>query len=169
MYRNIDVMTEMRKLTDSKPVHAVAGAGVLASQALRDLPARLVQWTRENPPHALPARTHGYVQTAQARANDAVQTAQARANDAVQTAQARANDAVQTAQARANDAVQTARTKATGRYDMLAARGKKAMNGHSHAAGTKSTPAPESKAALNGKPRGKAPSRSTTSRPTASH
>jgi aminoglycoside phosphotransferase family enzyme len=158
MYRNIDVMTEMRKLTDSKPVHAVAGAGVLASQALRDLPARLVQWTRENPPHALPARTHGYVQTAQARANDAVQTAQARANDAVQTAQARANDAVQ-----------TARTKATGRYDMLAARGKKAMNGHSHAAGTKSTPAPESKAALNGKPRGKAPSRSTTSRPTASH
>jgi hypothetical protein len=136
----------------------VAGAGVLASQALRDLPARLVQWTRENPPHALPARTHGYVQTAQARANDAVQTAQARANDAVQTAQARANDAVQ-----------TARTKATGRYDMLAARGKKAMNGHSHAAGTKSTPAPESKAALNGKPRGKAPSRSTTSRPTASH
>jgi vacuolar-type H+-ATPase subunit H len=109
------------------------------------------------------------VQTAQARANDAVQTAQARANDAVQTAQARANDAVQTAQARANDAVQTARTKATGRYDMLAARGKKAMNGHSHAAGTKSTPAPESKAALNGKPRGKAPSRSTTSRPTASH
>jgi aminoglycoside phosphotransferase family enzyme len=158
MYRNIDVMTEMRKLTDSKPVHAVAGAGVLASQALRDLPARLVQWTRENPPHALPARTHGYVQTAQARANDAVQTAQARANDAVQTAQARANDAVQ-----------TARTKATGRYDMLAARGKKAMNGHSHAAGTKSTPAPESKAALNGKPRGKAPSRSTTSRPTTSH
>jgi aminoglycoside phosphotransferase family enzyme len=147
MYRNIDVMTEMRKLTDSKPVHAVAGAGVLASQALRDLPARLVQWTRENPPHALPARTHGYVQTAQARANDAVQTAQARANDAVQTA----------------------RTKATGRYDMLAARGKKAMNGHSHAAGTKSTPAPESKAALNGKPRGKAPSRSTTSRPTTSH
>jgi aminoglycoside phosphotransferase family enzyme len=147
MYRNIDVMTEMRKLTDSKPVHAVAGAGVLASQALRDLPARLVQWTRENPPHALPARTHGYVQTAQARANDAVQTAQARANDAVQTA----------------------RTKATGRYDMLAARGKKAMNGHSHAAGTKSTPAPESKAALNGKPRGKAPSRSTASRPTASH
>jgi aminoglycoside phosphotransferase family enzyme len=136
MYRNIDVMTEMRKLTDSKPVHAVAGAGALASHALKDLPARLVQWTRENPPHALPARTHGYVQTAQARANDAVQTA---------------------------------RTKATGRYDMLAARGKKAMNGHSHAAGTKSTPAAETKAALNGKPRGKAPSRSTTSRPTTSH
>jgi hypothetical protein len=148
----------MRKFADRKPVHAVAGATVLASRTLRELPWRLVQWTRENPPHALPARTHGYVQTAQARANDAVQTAQARANDAVQTAQARANDAVQ-----------TARTKATGRYDMLAARGKKAMNGHSHAAGTKSTPAPESKAALNGKPRGKAPSRSTTSRPTASH
>jgi aminoglycoside phosphotransferase family enzyme len=146
MYRNIDVMTEMRKLTDSKPVHAVAGAGALASQAIKDLPARLVQWTRENPPHSLPARTHGYVQTAQSRANDAVQTAQSRANDAVQTA----------------------RTKAAGSYDRLAARGKKAMNGHSHAAGTKSTTAPESKAALNGKPKGKAPSRSTTSRSTTS-
>jgi aminoglycoside phosphotransferase family enzyme len=164
MYRNIDVMTEMRKLTDSKPVHAVVGAGALASQALRELPGRLVQWTRENPPHSLPARANGYVQTTQSRTNEAVQTAQSRTNEAVQTAQSRANAAVQTAQSRANAAVQTARAKAAGGYDALAARGKKAMNGQPHATEAKTTPATESKAALNGKPKGKAPSRSTTSR-----
>jgi hypothetical protein len=176
MYRNIDVMAEMRKFGESKPVHAVAGAGVLASQMLRELPWRLVQWTRDNPPHSLPARANEAVQTAQARANEAVQTAQARANEAVQTTQARANGAVQTtqarangavqtAQARANDAVRTALTKAAGHYDALAARGKKAMNGQPHATQAKSTPATERKAALNGKPKGKAPS----SRSTASH
>jgi hypothetical protein len=153
MNRNIDVMAEMRKLGESKPVHAVAGAGVLASQVLREFPSRLVQWTRDNPPHSLPAR-----------ANDAVQATQARANGAVHTAQARANEARQTARARANEAVHTARTKATGGYDALAARGKKAMNGQPHAAKAKSTPATESKTALNGKPKTKAPSsRSTTS------
>ena len=69
MVRNIDdVKTELRKLTNSKPVHAVAGAGVLASQALKELPWRLVQWTRENPPDSLPGRANGYVQTARTRA-----------------------------------------------------------------------------------------------------
>jgi hypothetical protein len=145
MYRNIDVMTEMRKLGESKPVHALAGAGALASQALRELPWRLVRWTRDNPPHSLPARTHGYVQTAQSRTQGYVQTAQARANEAAQTV----------------------RAKAASHYDALAARGEKAMNGHAtpaKSAPAKSTTATETKAALNGKPKGKSPSsRSTTS------
>jgi len=131
MYRNIDVMTEMRKLTSSKPVHAVAGAGVLASQTLKDLPGRLVRWGTENPVTSLPSRANEYVQTAQTRANGYVQTA---------------------------------RAKATDRYDMLAVRGEKALNGQPETARAKSTPATRGKAALNGKARGK-----TTSRSTASH
>ncbi len=182
MYRNIDVMTEMRKLTDSKPVHAVAGAGVLASQTLKDLPGLLVRWGTENPVTSLPSRATGFaqtaqthatsaVQTAQTHATSAVQTAQARATSAVQTAQARANEAVQTAQARANEVAQTARAKAAGGYDTLAAHGKKALNGQPHTAQAKSTrpkstrpkstAAAPGKAALNGKARGKAPSAGT--------
>src|SRR5207302_10490078 len=103
MYRNIDVMTEMRKLTNSKPVHAVAGAGVLASQTLKDLPGRLARWGTENPVTSLPSRATGYAQTAQARANGYAQTAQARANGYVQTAQTRANGYVRTARAKAAD------------------------------------------------------------------
>ena len=86
MYRNIDVMTEMRKLTDSKPVHAVAGAGVLASQTLKDLPGLLARWGSENPVTSLPSRATGFAQTAQTRATSAAQTAQTRATGAVQTA-----------------------------------------------------------------------------------
>src|SRR5215472_16630155 len=103
MVRNIDdVMAELRKLTSSKPVHAVAGAGVLASQTLKELPWRLVQWTRENPPESLPGRANGYVQSAQSRANGYVQTARNNANGYMQTAQSRENGYVQTAQSRAN-------------------------------------------------------------------
>ena len=80
MVRNIDdVKAELRKLTNSKPVHAAAGAGVLASQTLKELPWRLVQWTRDNPPESLPGRANGYVQTAQSRANGYVHTARTRA------------------------------------------------------------------------------------------
>jgi hypothetical protein len=80
MVRNIDdVRAELRKLTSSKPVHAMAGAGVLASQTLKELPWRLVQWTRENPPESLPGRANGYVQSAQSRANGYVQTARTKA------------------------------------------------------------------------------------------
>ena len=152
MVRNIDdVKTELRKLTNSKPVHAVAGAGVLASQALKELPWRLVQWTRENPPDSLPGR-----------ATEAAQAAQSRAIGVFQTAQSRANGAVQTAQSRANGAVQTARTRASGSYDTLAAEGKKALDGQSRAAQDKSTASAQSKAELNGKAKAKAPTRSTT-------
>ena len=71
MVRNIeDIKAELRKLTSSKPVHAAAGVGVLASQALKEMPWRLVQWTRENPPESLPGRANGYVQTARTRAAD---------------------------------------------------------------------------------------------------
>jgi hypothetical protein len=81
MVRNIDdVKAELRKLASSKPVHAAAGAGVLASQTLRELPWRLVQWTKDNPPESLRGRANGYVQTAQSRANGYVQTARTKAN-----------------------------------------------------------------------------------------
>jgi hypothetical protein len=163
MPRNIDdVMAEMRKFADRKPVHAVAGVGVLASRTLKELPWRLVQWTRDNPPNSLPGRATGAVQTAQSRANGAVQTAQSRANEAVKTAQSRANGAVQTAQSRANGAVQTARTKASGGYDTLAAHGKKALDGQ--AGQDKGTTDGPSKPELNGKAKAKAPTRSTTGR-----
>ena len=157
MYRNIDVMTEMRKLTDSKPVHAVAGAGVLASQTLKDLPGLLARWRTENPVTSLPSRATGFAQTAQTRATSAAQTAQTRANEAVQTAQARANEVVQ-----------TARAKAAGGYDTLAVHGKKALNGQPRTAQAKRTPpkstaAAPGKAALNGKAKGKAPTRPSTS------
>ena len=143
MARTIDdVMAEMRKLTNSKPVHALAGAGVLATQTLKDLPWRLVQWTRDNPPNSLPGRANGYVQAAQARANGAVQTAQARANGAVQTARSKASDS----------------------YDTLAAHGKKALDGQSNGTQRKSTAGEQSKPELNGKPKAKAPTRSTTNR-----
>jgi len=144
MVRNIDdVKAELRKLTGSKPVHAVAGAGVLASQALKELPWRLVQWTRDNPPESLPGRANGYVQSAQSRANGYVQ-------------QARTN---------ANGYVQTARTRAADSYDKLADHGRNAMNGQADNTLSKSTTqsksATHSKGELNGKPRGKAPSSRT--------
>jgi len=68
MYRNIDVITEMRKLTGHKPVQAMTGAGVLASQTIKDLPTRVFRWGTGNPVTSLPGRATGYVQTARARA-----------------------------------------------------------------------------------------------------
>jgi len=149
MVRNIDdVKAELRKLTDSKPMHAVAGAGMLASRTLKELPWRLVQWTRENPPESLPGRANGYVQQARTNANGYVQTAQSRANGYVQ--QARTN---------ANGYVQTARTRAAGGYDKLAEHGKKALNGQPD--GTQSPSTTQSTGELNGKPKRKAPSSRT--------
>ena len=145
MVRNIHaVKTELRKLTNNKPVHAVAGVGVLASQTLKDLPWRLVQWTRENPPDSLPGRANGYVQQARTNANGYVQ-------------QARNN---------ASGYVQTARTRAAGGYDRLAEHGKKALNGQTDGTRSQSTTQTEgttqSKSELNGKPKAKAPSRTRT-------
>jgi len=155
MVSNIDdVKAELRKLTSSKPVHAVAGAGVLASRALKELPWRLVQWTRDNPPESLPGRANGYVRQARTNANGYVQTAQTRANGYVR--QARTN---------ANGYVLTARTRAADSYDKLADHGKNAMNGQVDSTQSKSAThvksATQSKGELNGKPRGKAPSSRT--------
>lgn len=58
----------MRKLADSKPVHAAAGASVLASQTLRELSARLAHWRPEASVSALSTRANGYVTTARTRA-----------------------------------------------------------------------------------------------------
>jgi hypothetical protein len=139
-----DVLAELRKLTSSKPVHAAAGAGVLASQTLKELPWRLVQWTRDNPPESLPGRANGYVQTAQSRANGYVQTARNNANGYVQTA----------------------RTRAAGGYDKLAEHGKKALDGQPGTAQGRNTTQSRSTTAqstreLNGKPKGKTPSSRT--------
>ena len=155
MVSNIDdVKAELRKLTSSKPVHAVAGAGVLASRALKELPWRLVQWTRDNPPESLPGRANGYVRQARTNANGYVQTAQTRANGYAQ--QARTN---------ANGYVRTARTRAADSYDKLADHGKNAMNGQVDSTQSKSAThvksATQSKGELNGKPRGTAPSSRT--------
>jgi hypothetical protein len=68
MNRSIDVRTEMRKLAASKPVHAAAGAGVLASETLRELSARLAHWRPEASVNMLSTRANGYVTTARARA-----------------------------------------------------------------------------------------------------
>jgi hypothetical protein len=77
MNRSIDVRTEVRKLANSKPVYAAAGAGLLASQtvrevlaspALRELPTRLAKWRSEASVATLPSRASEYVQTARAKA-----------------------------------------------------------------------------------------------------
>lgn len=67
--RNIDVRNEVRKIASSKPVHAAAGAGVLATQTLRQLPGRLVR-TIDGTVTSLPSRANGYMQSARAKAAD---------------------------------------------------------------------------------------------------
>jgi hypothetical protein len=67
MSPTIDVRTEVRKLADRKPVQAAAGAGMLASDALRELPGRVAR-RAESSVGALSARATGVVHTARARA-----------------------------------------------------------------------------------------------------
>ena len=64
----IDVKTEVRKLASSKPVHAAAGAGVLASAALRELPARIARWRSDGSLAALPRLASEYMTTARTKA-----------------------------------------------------------------------------------------------------
>jgi len=153
MYRNVDdVKNDMRKLTGSKPVHAVAGAGVLAARTLKDLPSRLVQWTRDNPPNSLPGRATGYVQSARANATGYVRTARTNATGYAQSARTNATGYVQSARAKAAD-----------RYDKLAEDGEKALNGQSDRPQSKSTGTTQPKGELNGKPKGRTTSRTGTS------
>ena len=69
MNRTIDVRTEMRKLAESKPVHAAAGAGVIASETLRELTAWLTKMRNEASVGTLSSRANGYVSTARTRAS----------------------------------------------------------------------------------------------------
>ena len=64
----IDVKTEVRKLASSKPVHAAAGAGVLATAALRELPARIARWRSDGSLAALPGLATEYMTTARTKA-----------------------------------------------------------------------------------------------------
>ena len=64
----LDVKTEVRKLASSKPVHAAAGAGVLASEALRELPARIARWRSDGSLAALPGLATEYMTTARTKA-----------------------------------------------------------------------------------------------------
>ena len=63
-----DVRTELRRIADSKPVHAAAGAGVVATEALRELPARLAKWRSEYGVGTLDKRVTGYVTEIRTRA-----------------------------------------------------------------------------------------------------
>lgn len=51
------VRDEVRRLSTSKPVAAAAGAGALASAALRELPARIARLRSEVPVYMTTART----------------------------------------------------------------------------------------------------------------
>ena len=58
----------MHKLASSKPVHAAAGVGALASESLRDLQARFAKWRNGTSVSSLSNRASGYATTARARA-----------------------------------------------------------------------------------------------------
>lgn len=77
---SIDVKTEVRRIANSKPVHAAVGAGVLATQALRELPGRLVR-TIDGTVNSLPTRATETVTSLPGRATGYVQTARAKAAD----------------------------------------------------------------------------------------
>jgi hypothetical protein len=68
MNRTIDVRTEMHKLASSKPVHAAAGVGALASESFRDLQVRFAKWRNGTSVSSLSNRASGYATTARARA-----------------------------------------------------------------------------------------------------
>ncbi len=141
----VDVRTEMRKFVDSKPVHAAAGVGVLATEALRDLPDRLAKWRNEATVTSLSTRATEYVTTARTRALDEYGKARARARGEYGKARARAVGEYDKARARAMDEYGKARARAVGEYDKLAQLGERALSGPSgHATA-------EGKAEMNGK------------------
>ena len=57
----------MRKLAESKPVHAAAGAGVLATDTFRELTARLTKLRGETSVSSLSSRASGYATTVRTR------------------------------------------------------------------------------------------------------
>jgi hypothetical protein len=68
MNRAINVTAEVRKLTSRKPLRAAAGAGVVASEVLRELPARIARWRTEATVTSLPGRANEVVTIARAKA-----------------------------------------------------------------------------------------------------
>jgi len=165
----IDVKTEVRKIANSKPVHAAAGAGVLATQALRELPGRLVR-TIDGTVNSLPAkatetvtslpgRASSTVTSLPGRASSTVTSLPARATETVTSLPGRASSTVTSLPTRATGYVQTARAKAADGYDKLADHGKRALNGQD------SEPA---KSALNGTASGSRTSKPSASKPRAS-
>lgn len=66
-----DVRTELRRIAGSKPVHAAAGAGVVASEVLRELPGRLAKWRADSglgSLETLEKRASGYLTDVRTRA-----------------------------------------------------------------------------------------------------
>jgi cell division septum initiation protein DivIVA len=108
----------MRKLADSKPVHAAAGAGLLATETLKELPTRIAKW-----------RDEAKVTSLSTRATEYMNTARARAMGEYDKARARAMGEYDKARARAMDEYGKARARAMGEYDRLAKLGQKALNG----------------------------------------
>jgi hypothetical protein len=133
---NIDVPTEVRKIAGSKPVHAAAGAGVLATQTLRELPGRIVRGI-DGTVTSLPGTVLSLPGT------------------------------VLSLPGRATSYVQTARDKAVDGYDMLAARGKKALDGPARTTHHHTTTAHTSGTSAKSSPTSGSPTRSTASKGTA--
>jgi hypothetical protein len=133
MYRKIDVMTEVRKLTGSKPAQAVAGAGVLASQTLKDLPGVVTRWRRGHPVTGLPSRATGYAQQAQSRATGYVQKARAMATGGYDQLAARGKKAIN------GQAHGTSARSGPAAQSKTAGNGKAKGKAPSHSGGTTST------------------------------
>lgn len=66
--RKIADRPEFRRIADSKPLHAAAGAGAVATEAVRELPARLAKWRPETSVAALEERASGYVTVVRTKA-----------------------------------------------------------------------------------------------------
>ncbi|HWG60280.1 MAG TPA: hypothetical protein VG253_01090 [Streptosporangiaceae bacterium] len=62
--RKLAERAEVRKLAESKPFHAAAGAGLVATTALREIPVRIARWRAETTLTSLPERATKYVTTA---------------------------------------------------------------------------------------------------------
>jgi hypothetical protein len=78
-----DVKNEVRKLASSKPVHAAAGVGAIATQTLRELPTKIANLHLETTVVALPARASEVVQTARAKAVDEYERLVSRGREAL--------------------------------------------------------------------------------------
>lgn len=125
--RSIDVRDEVRKFASSKPVQAAAGAGVVASERLRDLPNRLGEL--QNRLGDLPNRLGDLPNRVGELPNRVGELQNRLAGLHLETA-------VVNLPARATEYVLTARSKAMDEYERLAKRGRKALREHGALPGT---------------------------------